>query len=277
MSLIRTVISLFLLMVVSATIAQPPPPKGPNTASDSTAVHSTERMNILILPFDDKMFFTDLYRELTEDGSYTQEIIRNRFRQAAMKSLRSAISDSLEVDTLIRPESIDEKELAELASLFNYKFLPIERYDKKGRKIKAAKNPKKGIAMGQVVSERDTATRYMAAIMRDTLTFQAFCDSNHVDRLLVISELDYKYDLSDPNMGFIQPKKLMQIHYTFFNSRGKKMTGGLANRNCEHARSNLERIIAENMYRLAASTVHGLKPPPEKKQGKKKGGKKKKG
>ncbi|MFT4525181.1 MAG: hypothetical protein ACI9FU_000390 [Granulosicoccus sp.] len=244
---------------------------------DTTLVDSTERMNILILPFDDKMFFTDLYRELTDGGRIPQENIRNRFRQAAMKSLRSAISDSLKVDTLIRPETIDEEELNELASLFKYRFLAIERYDKKGRLIKAPKDPKKGIVNGQVISERDTTTRYLAATMRDSLTFQAFCDSNHVDRLLVISELDYKYDLSDPNTAFLQPKRLMQMHYTYFNARGKKLTGGLANRNCEHARNNLERIIAENMYRIAASTVHGLKPPPETKKGKKKGGKRKKG
>ena len=227
-------------------------------------------MNILILPFDDKMFYIDLYRELTDGSKASMEKVRNRFRQAAMKSLRSAISDSLRVDTLIRPESIDEEELAKLASLFKYKFIPIDRYDKKGRKIKPPKEPKKGIENGQVVSERDTITRYMAASLRDSVQFQSFCDSNHVDRLLVIGELDYKYDLTDLNTAFLQPKKLMQMHYTYFNSRGKKLAGGLANRNCENARNDLERIIAENMYRLCAKVVHGLKPPPEKKKGKKK-------
>ena len=234
-------------------------------------------MNILILPFDDKMFFTDLYRELTEGGKYSQDHIRNRFRQAAMKSLRSAISDSLKVDTLIRPETIAESDLAQVKSLFKYRFKAIDRFDKKGRKIKPPKDPKKGIVNGQVVSERDTITKYMAASLKDTLTFQAFCDSNHVDRLLVITELDYKYDLSDPDMAFLKPKKLMEMHYSYFDSSGKLITGGLADRSCEHARSNLDRIIAENMYRLAATTVHRLKPLPEKTKGKKKGGKRKKG
>lgn len=274
MRILRVIILLWSIGANAISIAQPPPPTEP--AQDTASADSLPRMNILILPFDDKMFYTDLYRELTDGSKSSMEKVRNRFRQAAMKSLRSAISDSLRVDTLIRPETIVEEELATLAGLFKYKFVPVDRYDKKGRKIKPPKEPTKGIVNGQVVSERDTTTRYMAASLQDSLQYQAFCDSNHVDRLLVISQLDYKYDLSDPNTAFLQPKKLMQMHYTYFNARGKELAGGLVNRNCENARSNLERIIAENMYRLCATVAHGLKPPPEKSP-KKKSKKKKKG
>lgn len=233
----------------------------------------SQKVKLLIIPFEDKMFFTDLYRELTAANQINQEQIRNRLRRAVQLSARSSMRDSLDIHLFLRVDSVAKGELADIHSAIAYDYVPVKKYDKKGKEIKPEKAPEKGIRNGQIVSERTVDERYMNTVVRKPEILRQLNDRYEVNRFLFINQLDIKHDLRDPNTAFLDPKRLIQVHYTFVDLYGKELGSGLAIQEYSGRTTNLDRIISDNMYRLAAQISKTLKPKPEKE--KKKGKKKK--
>lgn len=233
----------------------------------------SQKVKLLIIPFEDKMFFTDLYRELTAANQINQEQIRNRLRRAVQLSTRSSMRDSLDIHLFLRVDSVAKDELADIHSAIAYDYVPVKKYDKKGKEIKPEKAPEKGIRNGQIVSERTVDERYMNTVVRKPEILRQLNDRYEVNRFLFINQLDIKHDLRDPNTAFLDPKRLIQVHYTFVDLYGKELGSGLAIQEYSGRTTNLDRIISDNMYKVAAQISQTLKPKPEKE--KKKGKKKK--
>lgn len=233
----------------------------------------SQKVKLLIIPFEDKMFFTDLYRELTAANQINQEQIRNRLRRAIQLSTRSSMRDSLDIHLFLRVDSVAKEELADIHSAIAYDYVPVKKFDKKGKEIKPEKAPEKGIRNGQIVSERTVDERYMNTVVRKPEILRQLNDRYEVNRFLFINQLDIKHDLRDPNTAFLDPKRLIQVHYTFVDLYGKELGSGLAIQEYSGRTTNLDRIISDNMYKVAAQISKTLKPKPEKE--KKKGKKKK--
>jgi hypothetical protein len=212
-----------------------------------------------------------LYRELTSANQLSQEQIRNRLRRAVQLSTRSSMRDSLDIHLFLRVDSVAEEELAGIHSAIAYDYVPVKKFDKKGKEIKAEKKPDQGIRNGQVVSERTVDERYMNTVIQKPEILKQLNDRYEVNRFLFINQLDIKHDLSDPNTAFMDPKRLLQVHYTFVDLNGVELGSGLAKQSYSGATKNLDRIISDNMYKVAAQISASLKPKPEKeKKGKKK-------
>lgn len=233
----------------------------------------SQKVKLLIIPFEDKMFFTDLYRELTAANQINQEQIRNRLRRAIQLSTRSSMRDSLDIHLFLQVDSVAKEELADIHSAIAYDYVPVKKFDKKGKDITPEKAPEKDIRNGQVVSERTEDERYMNTVVRKPEILRQLNDRYEVNRFLFINQLDIKHDLKDPNTAFLDPKRLIQVHYTYIDLYGKELGSGLAIQEYPGRTTNLDRIISDNMYKVAAQISKTLKPKPEKE--KKKGKKKK--
>lgn len=226
----------------------------------------SQKVKLLIIPFEDKMFFTDLYRELTAANQLSQDQIRNRLRQAVQLSTRSSMQDSLDIHLFLRVDSVAKDELAEIHNAIAYDHVPVKKFDKKGKEIKVEKEPQKSIVDGQVVSERTVEERYMNTVIRKPEILRELNDRYEVNRFLFINQLDIKHDLRDPNTAFLNPKRLLQVHYTYVDLYGKELGSGLATTEYPAETSNLDRIIAANMFKVTRQIASTLKPKPEKKK-----------
>ncbi|MGB0367906.1 MAG: hypothetical protein ACPGD8_00790, partial [Flavobacteriales bacterium] len=55
-----------------------------------------EEAKILIIPFEEKLFYCDIMRDLTETNNLSAQQIYNRFRNEIQLSLKTALKDSME-------------------------------------------------------------------------------------------------------------------------------------------------------------------------------------
>jgi hypothetical protein len=236
-------------------------------AQDEVAEADTakESAKILIIPFEEKLFYCDIMRDLTVVNKLTQQQIFDRFRNEIQLSLKKALKDSMETATFLNTDSITDEDLIDIYSVLGYKFVPvptIEDLDEKGKpkKTKKKAEPKKevGIRKGQVVAERQVSERYMNAFLKDNAVLSKLDSVYGLNRFLFINQMDVKMDLSDPETAFLDPRRVVAIHYTIMDKAGKQISGGLSSAQFAGTESNMNHIIGGCLYKLSAEVMKSL-------------------
>lgn len=226
-----------------------------------------EEAKILIIPFEEKLFYCDIMRDLTTVNQLSKEQVYNRFRNEIQLSLQKALKDSMETATFLNTDSITDTDLVNIYSVLGYKYLPVpveeeleEGKKKKAKKKKLQPEPKKevGIRNGQVVAERQTVERYMSAQLKDYAVLNQFYTNYGINKFLFINQMDVKMDLTDPETAYLDPRRLVAIHYTIMDKDGRQISGGLASAQFLGTESRLNYIIGANFYKLSAEVLSSL-------------------
>lgn len=254
------------------------------TDQEVYAEGAKEEAKILIIPFEEKLFYCDIMRDLTTVNQLTQQQIYDKLRNEIQLSLKAALKDSMETATFLNTDSITDQDLINIYAVLGYKFVPVlakEEVDEKGKVKKEKKNPEPkkevGIRDGQVVAERQVVERYMSAQLKSHEVLNQFYANYGINKFLFINQMDVKMDLTDPEMAFIDPKRLVAIHYTIMDKDGKEISGGLASEQFAGTESRLNYIIGGNFYKLSAEVLGSLiKAEQKEKEAEEKGNRKSK-
>ena len=223
-----------------------------------------EESKILIIPFEEKLFYSDIMRDLTTVNNMGANEIYHRLRNEIQLSMKKALKDSMETVMFLNTDSLLESDLVSIYAVLGYQYVPVpkeEEENKKGKKKAATKKPQEpkkevGIRDGQVIAERQVDERFMNAKLKDNSILDQFYANYGINRFLFINQMDVKMDLSDPETAFIDPRRLVAIHYTILDQNGAQLSGGLAEAQFPGTESRLNYIIGANFYKLAA-TVFG--------------------
>lgn len=237
---------------------------------------STEKTKVLIIPFEEKLFYCDIMRDLTTENQLSKQEIYHRFRNEMQLSLKVALKDSMETASFHSSDSLKHDELVNIYEVLGYDFLPVpvvaedEKTGKGRKKNVEPAEPKKevGVRDGQVVAERQVMEHYMGAKLKSTNVLEQLHSTYGFNRFIFINQLDVKMDISDPEMAFIDPKRLVAIHYTIMDKNGNTISGGLSSEQFPGTESRLNHIIGSTYYKLSALVLNQLmkaeKPEPEK-------------
>jgi len=224
-----------------------------------------EEAKILIIPFEEKLFYCDIMRDLTKVNQLTQQQIYDKLRNEIQLSLKAALKDSMETATFLNTDSITDQDLINIYAVLGYKFVPVPVKEEVGEKGKLKKKEKKaepkkdvGIRNGQVVAERQAVERYMSAQLKSHEVLNQFYTNYGINKFLFINQMDVKMDLTDPEMAFVDPKRLVALHYTIMDKDGKQINGGLASSEFPGTESRLNYIIGGNFYKLSAEVLGSL-------------------
>jgi hypothetical protein len=224
-----------------------------------------EEAKILIIPFEEKLFYCDIMRDLTKVNQLTQQQIYDKLRNEIQLSLKAALKDSMETATFLNTDSITDEDLINIYAVLGYKFVPVpvkEEVDEKGKSKKKKKKPEPkkevGIRNGQVVAERQSVERYMSAQLKNHEVLNQFYANYGINKFLFINQMDVKMDLTDPEMAFVDPKRLIALHYTIMDKDGKQISGGLVSEQFAGTESRLNYIIGGNFYKLSAEVLNSL-------------------
>lgn len=236
----------------------------PFFALAQTELDSTENMKVLIIPFEEKLFYCDIMRDLTTVNQMSKEQIYDRFRNEIQLSLKAALKDSMETASFLSSDSLKHDELVNIYEVLGYDFLPVPVVEEKGENGKKKKvqepTPKREVGMrdGQVIAERQVVERYMGAKLKSTTVLQQLHSTYGFNRFIFINQLDVKMDLSDPENAFIDPMRVAVVHYSILDKDGKSIGGGLASSQFPGTESDLNHIIGANFYKLSAEVLGSL-------------------
>lgn len=243
-----------------------------------------EESKILIIPFEEKLFYSDIMRDLTTVNNMGANEIYHRLRNEIQLSMKKALNDSMETAMFLNTDSLLESDLVSIYAVLGYQYVPVPKEldeDKKGKKKTTKKKepePKKelGIRDGQVIAERQVEERYMNAKLKDNTILDQFYTNYGINKFLFINQMDVKMDLTDPEAAFIDPKRVVAIHYTIMDKDGKEISGGLASAQFPETESRLNYIIGGNFYKLSAEVLGSLVKAEKKEETEEKGNRKSK-
>lgn len=232
-------------------------------AIDSTATVASAT-KVLVVPFEDKMFFTDIMRELSQGSGMTPEEVVGSLRDGMVSSIGSAlhVRDST---TYLPSDSLVATELASIYEQLVYQFTPVRPSPKSPEEEKPI------IHQGQLRTVRDTVERYMSASVKDIAPLGSLSASKGVQRFIIINQMEVRMDLSDPELLAIDPRYIVAVHYTVMDAKGNSLAGGLASRKFGKGDHNIRLMMFATFPDIAKTIVQSEKAAkePKAKSGKK--------
>lgn len=236
-------------------------------AQHSTLRFTDEAINlsqksVLVVPFESKMYLSDINKTLAEKNNLTSAQIIQRFTTAIDQSIYYAFQEKCTVSSFYGLE--DETVVEDLSYVYDNLQIEYELVSKTEDKSKAeqlkAKLKKKEddtyqrghINNGQIESTRDVRERYIKTVISD----QKMLDSMHFkfdnDYFLFVNQLDIKNDYSD--MIAVQQgdfERIIQLHYTLYAKDGTILTTGISSTKFSNKENDINKIISDNFPILA--------------------------
>jgi len=232
-----------------------------NAQDVGTDSAGTGPLRLLVIPFEDKMFFSDVMEEMVQGSDLNPEDLVNILRNGIQLSIRTTLSDSMEVGTFLRSDSIPSAGLISIYEQLGYRYLPV-RPNPKGLEVKRS-----NIERGQVKTSRDTTSRYMSAELKDATVLESFHRSHGFNHFLFITQLEVRMDLSDPQLSVVQGNRTVEAHYTLADVKGNTIFGGLASHRFDGGAAQVQRWMSKAFGPIAKHILQTSFPKSKKDDG----------
>jgi hypothetical protein len=193
----------------------------------------------LLVPFESKMYISDIDKKIYEsDGLGTNEI-RAKFQASLDQNLFiNAKEMGLEPLSFYVMEVDAQKELSYIYSSIGYKYevLPKEENkeedqtvtDKLKNKFKPKeekqKQPESNTTNGEITTQRITEERYMQTTITNNNLLQTLVNTYQVDGVIFINQIDLLNNIVTDGSG--KHNRLLKVHYTIYDTNGNIIQSG---------------------------------------------------
>ena len=242
---------LFIVLLVSGTLH----------AQHSTLRFTDEAINlsqksVLVVPFESKMYLSDINKALAENNNLSSDQIIQRFTAAIDQSIYYAFQEKCKISSFYGIEDTSVTE--DLNYIYDnlqleYELVSVTEDKSKAEQLKAKLKKKEDnsyqrgqVNNGQIITTRDVRERYMKTVITD----QKMLDSMHFkfdnDYFLFVNQLDIKNDYSD--MIAVQQgsfDRVAQLHYTLYAKDGSILTTGISKTTFSNLQNDINKIISE--------------------------------
>lgn len=256
-----------------------------------SAQHSTLRFtdapinlnnqSLLIVPFEDRMFLSEINRQLAEKNQLTSAQIAERFIAAIDQSILYAFQAKCNVSSFYLLE--DQESKTDLAYVYDHLKLEYELVSKtveksKAEKLKAKLKKKEddsyqrgNIQNGQIVTKRDDRERYMKAVIKDHKMLDSMHFRFNNKFFLFVNQLDIRNAYTDGvSMQQMNYEREIKLHYTLYHQNGEILTTGVSRTTFPSTQNDINEIIKGYFPILANNIFIDLFPPDEDQSDKKK-------
>ncbi len=255
------------------------------------AQHSTLRLtdapinlnnqSLLIVPFEDRMFLSEINQKLAEKNQLTSAQIAERFIAAVDQSILYTFQSKCHVNSFYLLE--DEESTTDLAYVYDHLSLEYELVSKtveksKTEKLKAKFKKKEddsyqrgNIQNGQIITKRDDRERYMKAVVSDAKMLDSMHFKFNNKFFLFVNQLDIRNAYTDGvSMQQMKYEREIKLHYTLYHKSGEILTTGVSRTTFPSTQNDINEIIKGYFPILAKNIFDDLFPPEEEQSDKKK-------
>jgi len=249
-----------------------------STSGAAVESGSTSKSSVLIIPFESKMYLSDIDRDLAHKNDMNFHDIKAKFRAALDREIYIALKQyykPLSFYSVAPQES--QKELAYIYNSIGYKYevVPEEEVVKKeniGTKLvgKFKKKEKEeeyieaGIQGGQVVSKVDNREKYMKTKLSNEKLLPNLNEKYIASHYVFINQLDIKRGADSRYLGTEEGyKREIKVHYTIFDNKGKEVSSGAIKSRFPSGQNDIDKIIKVQFPLIAQRIVQNLVGPDE--------------
>lgn len=233
----------------------------------------THQSSVLIVPFESKMYFSDIDRDISQKTELNFHEIKAKFRAALDQNIYIALKKYHKPLSFYSIEPMEaKKELAYIYNSIGYKYevVPEEEVVKKettGKKLLGKFKKKKkeeeyteaGIKNGQVVSQVDNREKYMKTAISNEKLLPNLDSQYKASYYIFVNQLDIKRAADTRYLATDEAyKREIKVHYTIFDAKGKEVSSGAIKSRFPSGQNDIDKIIKDQFPLIAERMVNNM-------------------
>jgi hypothetical protein len=235
---------LFVACFLAITFQAQNSTRGEDNKPDENLKSGSAKKKVLLIPFDPKMYMSDIDRSINRDTKMDFKEIRDAFRGGIDNQLNSRFKPTYTVISLLRDTVKTKKDLLFIYKSIGYKYTVTQGKEKEAEQ--------KSISKGQLtVPVRGEEERYMRTVINQPGLLEAINKKYGAELFVFISEVDLKSTVSAEGGN----EREAAIHFTVFDLAGKQVGGGLAKVKFDAELNEPKRIVSR-AFPAAAQTIY---------------------
>ena len=209
---------------------------------------------ILIIPFEDKMYNSKLDKDIALAGNLDFEQVRDRFRKGLIISLAAALNRKFETISFTPGDTNDLQAQSMIYAGIKYRYDLVEPKDDAKKKQPADQDIEstREIRDGQLVSTKDNHPRFMNTELVNKDLFNELPKRFKKDLFLFINQFDllkeYVQGTEEQKGGF---KNKIRVHFALYDKQGRSLVDGLAEVSYPNSMNDINEILSRYFFKLA--------------------------
>lgn len=242
--------SLVALLLFSAAIAGAQNTTRVDPADQGTAKGTCK---ILLIPFNPKLYLSEVDKKIGTENKMTFEQIRTAFRTGLDSKISLQLKSVNITYSLLSDTVKNRKELERIYKSIGYDY-DIPLADGAVAKSTAGQKDKPAIQNGQLTVEMNDEFRFMNAKINDPKLLPYLQEKYKADVFVFINQLDIKKNEASYDIITDTYTRDVIVHYTVFDKSGKRINAGVATSSFPSTINDPKAII-NTAFTQAAKTI----------------------
>jgi hypothetical protein len=190
------------------------------------ASFSQVKQRIMIIPFEPKMYMSQIDHKLNAETKLTQKQIKETFRKGMNEELGYSLKKNFDVIDLLKDTTKYKKDLFTIYNSLAYSFdkVPDQANYKAPDSEKEKKN--QNIKNGQLLVETDPNARFMNAKIKSAALVPGLYAKYKTNIFLFVNQLDIQSTAVITNETGTATERVLVLHYTVYTVDAKELNSG---------------------------------------------------
>jgi hypothetical protein len=221
------------------------------------AAAAQEKHKVLIVPFEPKLYMSQIDHKFNAETKMTQKQIKETFRRGVNKELESALKKHYETLDLLKDTTKYKKDLFAIYKNLSYTYDKVP--DQSNYKAPVSgKEKTESTKKGQLVVETDPNARFMNAKILSSNMIPGLYSKYKTDLFLFVNQLDIlSTTVSSGETGALT-ERMITVHYTIYTIAAKEIQSGTCSVKFPGDANVPSRVVSSYISKIAAEIARRL-------------------
>lgn len=240
---------------------------------DLTSIFDSLNYSLMVIPFEPKMYRSDIDRYIGKENGLNFNEVRGYFRLGLDNALMIKSKKNFAAITMHSDDAAINKDLYYIYKSIGYQYEPVpvkeeeEEQSKVQKLVKKLRKPEKPkeeqetkVAEGQVVTRGEYVEKYTKTSIVNPNMLETLTEKYGSDFFLFINQLDL---VDAPNTdqrdyGLDNYERLIRVHYTVLDQAGNVITSGRMEEAFSSRTNDIRKIIQNHFTNVAGKVIADL-------------------
>ncbi len=217
---------------------------------------------ICIVPFEPKLYMSEIDQKINQVTKWPWETIRENFRRQLNDQLKLKLQSTFSVLSFYADSAKMSKDLDYAYNSTGLSYDPVN----KPTDAKSANVTKSGVSNGQITVEQSSDKKFMNTKLTNVEMLAYLNKKYQSEYFVFINQLDIKNDMNSYDIASDTYQREVVVHYSILDLNGKTINAGIATSRFSSKENNPKKIVSQCFSPIAsyiaAKFTAAVKPAP---------------
>lgn len=210
---------------------------------------------IMIIPFEPRLYMSDIDMKINQQTKWKSEKIRENFRHQLDNQLKQKLKSLAPVVSFYTDSAKMAKDLFQIYQSVNLSYELVSNPTPTKSVVK-----ENGIKNGQIVVEANTDKRFMSIKVNDAQLLSSLNKKYKCDYFVFINQLDIVNNTETYSLATDTYMRDVTVHYTILDKTGKYIAAGPATTQFPSTENDPKKIVSQSFAPVATYITAKLQP-----------------